>query len=154
MNNVHADGQAEDMIRAIQQLGCAELHTKTLYEKYVGELEEGIVEVEDKAVVEKQLAKIEWAVSEINSLANTRRKVMLKLYEMYDGDKSVWCEIKHLSTAAYTLFEAYQASDDDRDLLDMALDANKAFLSALSIFLGVEITECAACFAESIRAKE
>lgn len=153
MNNIHADGQAEDMIRAIQQLGCAELHAKTLYEKYVSELEEGIVNVDDKTVVQKQLDKIEWAVEQVNSLAETRRKVMLKLYEMYDGDKSVWCEIKHLATAAYTLFEAYQSSEDDRDLLDAATDANKAFLSALSVFLGVEIVSCASCFSEMIREK-
>lgn len=154
MNNIHADGQAEDMIRAITQIGCAELHAKTLYEKYVDELEEGIINVDDKAVVESQLKKIDWAIAEINSLAATRRKIMLKLYEMYEGDKSVWCMIKHLSTASYTLFEAYQASDDDRALLDMALDANRELLSALSVFLGVEITSCSACFAEAIRAKE
>lgn len=153
-NNIHADGQAEDMIRSITQIGCAELHAKTLYEKYVGELEEGIIDVDDKSVVEAQLKKIDWTISEINSLASTRRKIMLKLYEMYKGDKSVWCMIKHLSTASYALFEAYQASDDDRSLLDMALEANKSFLRSLSIFLGVEITECAACFADSLRAKE
>lgn len=154
MNNVHADGQAEDMIRAITQLGCAELHAKTLYEKYVGELEEGIVDVSDNDVVKKQLGKIECVVEQINSLASVRRKTMLKLFEMYQGDKSVWCEIKHLSAASYTLFEAYQASDDDREVLDLAMEANQELLKALSVFLGVEITSCAACFADSLRAKE
>lgn len=154
VNKHSSDGIAEDMIRSIVQLGCAELHAKTLYEKAVGELEEGLIDVKDPDILSGQLTKIDLLIEDIEQLAQTRRRVMLKLYDMYEGDKDFWCQIKHLGTAAYTLFEAYEASEDDRELLDMAMNANKAFLRALSRFLGVEITECAACFADALKARE
>lgn len=152
-NENSSDGIAEDIIRAIVQTGCAEAHAKTLYEKATAELENGIIDPDDTESVEAQVEKINDLTDEINELARIRRSAMLSLYEMYKGDKTYWCMIKHLGIASYTLFEAYQASDDDRDLLDLAMEANKAFIRALSHFLGVEITECAACFADMIRAK-
>lgn len=145
-----SDGMAEDLIRSITQLGCAEAHYKTLYEKSVAEIETGKVKEED---IPKQLAKIETIKENISDVANLRRKTMLLLFEKYDGDKSYWCEIKHLAIASYTLFEAYQASDDEF-VLELATDAQRAFTKALSAFLGTEITDCAACFAEMIRSKE
>lgn len=155
MKNEHSsDGIAEDIIRSIVQTGCAEAHAKTLYEKATAELENGIIDPDDTESVSAQVEKINDLVDEINELARIRRSEMITLYEMYQGDKTYWCMIKHLGIASYTLFEAYQASDDDRDLLDLAMDANKAFVRALSHFLGVEITECAACFADLIKAKE
>ena len=78
---------------------------------------------------------------------------MLYLFNMYHGDKSYWCEIKHLGIAAYTLFEAYEASEKDEDLLDLAMEAQKAFTRAMCSFLGKEITDCAACFAEMLKEK-
>lgn len=157
MENKHlnkaADGIAEDLIRSIVQTGCAEVHAKTLYEKTLGELEEGIVDVDDPEVVGKHVAKLDELTEEINALAELRRKTMVCLYEMYEGDKTYWCQIKHIGIASYTLFEAYQASDDDKELLDLAMSANKAFIRALSHFLGVEITECAACFADMVKSK-
>jgi hypothetical protein len=53
-----------------------------------------------------------------------------------------------------TLFEAYQASDDDAELLHMAYEANEAFTNAMSRFLGVEITSCAACFADALKGED
>ena len=50
-----------------------------------------------------------------------------------------------------TVFEAYEASDNDLELLNLAYEANKAFVSALSRFLGIELTDCAACFADSMK---
>lgn len=153
-NENSSDGIAEDIIRSIVQAGCAEAHAKTLYEKATAELEQGIINPDDIEAVQAQVEKINDLTEEINSIAQIRRSAMLTLYEMYQGDKTYWCMIKHLGIASYTLFEAYQASDDDRDLLDLATEANKAFVKALSHFLGVEITDCAACFADAVKAKE
>ena len=105
-------------------------------------------------VVEKHIQKINDTIEEINDLASSRRAIMLRLFEMYDGDKDYWCIVKHTSLAAFEAFEAYQASDDDTTLLNLALEANKRFIRALTHFLGVEITSCAACFADAIKAKE
>ena len=148
--NKAADGAAEDMIRSFVQIGCAEVHEKTLYEKALGELEG--LEEKDYNKANDILAKMDDIAEEIDRLASLRRKIMLRLYEMYHGDKNLWCQVKHLGIGAYTLFEAYQASDRDQELLDLAMEANKAFLRALSGFLGIEITECAACFADLIKA--
>ena len=54
MENKHSsDGIAEDMIRSFVQVGCAELHAKTLLEKFSAELENGIVDVEATIYCEK-----------------------------------------------------------------------------------------------------
>lgn len=152
MRNEHSsDGMAEDLIRSIVQMGCAEVHAKTLYEKTVAEMENGLIDVEDEEVLQAHLKKTETILDEIEHYASIRRRMMLYLFDMFDGDKSYWCEIKHLGIAAYTLFEAYEASDGEVELLDLAMEAQKAFVRAMCAFLGKEITDCAACFAEMIK---
>ena len=149
--NIQSDGIAEDLIRSIVQTACAEVHSKTLLEKFEAQLSDGIIDLNDDEAVQKQINLIEDVQFEINALAELRRSIMLKLFNMYNGDKNYWCLIKHLGVAAYTAFEAYQASDDDAELLNLAIEANKRFVKALTHFLGVEITDCAACFADMLR---
>lgn len=152
--NVHSsDGMAEDLIRSIVQMGCAEVHAKTLYEKAVSEFENGSIDTDDTELLQKKTAHIAELQEDITRYAEIRRKAMLYLYEKYKGDKSYWCEIKHLGIAAYTLFEAYEAEEDPA-LLDLAYDAQKAFTRALCGFLGVEITDCASCFGEMMKGKK
>lgn len=146
------DGASEDLIRSFVQIGCAELHAKTILEKAEAEMEEGIVDLEDPDAVDRQMKKISDIEEEMNMFAQLRRKTMLRLFDMYDGDKDYWCVIKHVGTGAYTLFEAYEATGDP-SLYELALDANKAFIRALTHFLGVEITDCAACFSDILKAK-
>ena len=153
-NRNSSDTAAEDLIRAFVQIGCAESHMKTLLEKAVSELENGLIDVEKPDVLTAQTEKITELTDEITETAQLRRRMMLKLFEMYDGDKSYWCLIKHLGIGAYTAWEVYQASDDDPALLEIAMDANKRFIKALSRFLGVEVVECAACFGDLMKAKK
>lgn len=155
--NGSADGMAEDIIRAICQLGASELHAKTNYEKANAELENGLIDVEDPDVLAKQLAKLERIREDINIYAELRRKAMLTLYELYENensDKEMWCMVKHLGMASTTLFEAYQGSDNDLAILTLAVDTNKAFVKALSEFLGAEVTDCASCISDYLKAKE
>lgn len=151
-NRNSSDGLAEDLIRAFTQVGCAESHAKTLLEKATAELDNGLIDIENHEVVEKQIEHINDLTDEINELAELRRDMMRYLQKMYpDGDKNYWCMVKHLACAQFTAFEVYQASDDDPELLNMALEANKRFVKALTHFLGVEISDCAACFADMIK---
>ena len=150
MATVNSDGAAEDLIRSFVQFSCAELHAKTILEKTESALENGIVDLENDEEVEKAIQKINDMSEELNMIAESRRSVMLALFDMYDGDKDYWCMVKHLGSGAYTLFEAYQATEDPM-LYSLALEANKSFIRALTHFLGVEITECSACFADMIR---
>lgn len=151
-NELSSSGIAEDLIRSYIQFGCAELHAKTLYEKTIAELNNGLVDVEDAEVVQKHLEKAEMFREDINTYAGLRRDVMRKLLDMFpNGDKAMWCQAKHLGLGMMTLFEAYQGSDDDAELLHMAYEANEAFTLAMSRFLGVEISSCAACFSDSIK---
>lgn len=145
------DGVAEDMIRSIVQLSCSELHQKTLYEKYTAELENGLIDDEE---TENQIEKIQEALEDLNELAQIRRRAMLTLFNLYDGDKSYWCQIKHLGSAAYCLMECYLASDDDAEILTLAMDANRAFVRAISHFIGVEITDCAACLSDLLKGQK
>lgn len=145
------DGIAEDLIRSIVQLSCSELHAKTLYEKYTAELENGLIDNEDQEVVDAQIEQIQDALEDLNELAQLRRRAMLTLFNMYDGNKDYWCQIKHLGAASYCLMECYLASDDDAELLTLAMDANRALVRAISHFIGVEITDCAACLSDLLK---
>lgn len=151
--NIQSDGVAEDLIRSFVQVGCAEVHAKTILEKYNAQLENGLIDLNDNKAVLEQTDKITAITDELNNLAELRRGLMLRLFNMYDGDKDYWCLVKHLGIGAYTLFEAYQASEDDPELYTLALEANKRFIYSLTHFLGVEITECAACFADILKSE-
>ena len=147
-------GAGEDLLRAIVQMACAEIHAQTLYYKHTSELDNGIVDVEDMNAVQSHLEKIEMFREDIEEYANLRRRMMNCLYEMFDNDKkdkNMWCQIKHLGASAYTAFETYQASDQDAELLLIAYDTNKAFVKAVTRFLGVEISDCASCFSDSMK---
>nr|DAL89373.1 MAG TPA: hypothetical protein [Caudoviricetes sp.] len=154
MKNIHStDGMAEDIIRSFVQVGSAEMHVKTLIEKRVSELENGFIDAEDGAAVARQLERISLLKDELCRLAEMRRADMLYLYRMYGGkgDKEKWCSVKHLGIAMMTAFEAWQASDNDEELLNMFLEKNSAFIKAVTGFLGVEITECASCFSDILK---
>lgn len=152
MENKHSsDGIAEDLIRTFVQFGCAELHTKTLIEKAEAEIKNNIIDIDDMDAMQKQADKLDNLNEQLVLQASMRRKLMLKLFDMFDGNKDYWCEVKHIGIGAYTLFECYQASDNDTELYMLALEANELFISALSQFLGKEITSCASCFADFVK---
>lgn len=152
MENKHSsDGIAEDLIRSFTQVMCMEIHTKTLIEKRISEIENGMVNEED---IPKQLEVIQGLKDDIEEQAEVRRSIMLYLYNLYGqkGNKEYWCMVKHASGAMYTMFEAWQASDRDEELLSMAIQINKMFIKSLTCFLGVEITECSSCFSDILKA--
>lgn len=149
--NIQSDGVAEDLIRSFVQLGCAETHMKTLIEKYNAELENGMVSDDEILHVADKISE---ATDEMNALAELRRGIMLYLFNQYKGDKDYWCLVKHLGIGSMTLFEAYQASDDDPELYTLYLESNKHFVKAITHFLGVEISDCAACLSDLLKAKK
>lgn len=149
MENPHSsDGIAEDLIRSFVQFGTAEMHLKTLVEKTLAKIENPSPDDPDDLM--EQLVGYEDQIEEVASL---RRKAMLTLFEMYNGNKDAWCLVKHLGIGAMQIFEAYQASDNDVELFNLWVESNKAFTKALCVFLGVEITDCAACFADMLKEK-
>ena len=153
MATVMSDGAAEDLIRAFIQAACSEGHYKTLIEKYSAELNNGIIDVEDADLVQRHLDQLNDAMSELDAVAELRRSLMRYLMEMYGGDTSYWCLVKHLGTAQYNAFEAYQATGDAA-LLNLSLELNARLTKALTRFLGVEITDCAACFTDALRGQK
>ena len=151
VNEFSEVGFAEDLIRSYVQFGCAEIHAMNLYYKSVAEMENGLIEVEDSDVLNAHIEKTDGYQEDIETYANMRRGVMRKLMSLFDGNKDMWCQAKHLGIGAMTLFEAYEGSDNDPELLSMAYEANKAFVRAVSRFLGVELTDCAACLSDSLK---
>lgn len=150
-------GASEDLLRSIVQVGCAEVHAWTLYNKATAELDNGLIDVEDMEVVQRQIEKIEMFREDIETYANLRRRMTKALFDMFDNekkDKNMWCQIKHLGIAMYTAFETYEASDNDPELLLIAYDTNKAFTKAVTRFLGVEISDCASCMSDSLKAEK
>lgn len=149
MENPHSsDGIAEDLIRSFVQFGSAEMHLKTLVEKTLAKIENPSPDDPDDLM--EQLVGYEDQMEEV---ASFRRKAMLALFELYNGNKDAWCLVKHLGIGAMQIFEAYQASDNDVELFNLWVESNKAFTKALCVFLGVEITDCAACFADMLKEK-
>lgn len=151
MATIVQDGATEDLIRAFQQMACAEGHYKTLIEKYQSELENGLIDVEDENVRNAHLDKLNGAIEELGMLAELRRSTMWQVMDAYEGDKNYWCLVKHLSMAEYTMFEAYQASDNDAALLNLYLAANARFVNAVTRWLGTEITSCASCLGDILK---
>lgn len=148
-----ADAKAEDLIRAMQQFGSAEMHAKSLYEQTVAQMENGLVDVDDPDELKKTTDKANYLLESIEELSQLRRNAAYALFNMYDGgDEKMWCLVKHLGIGSMQAFETYQASDDDPALLQLAIDANKAFNKALTAFIGAEITDCAACLGDYLKA--
>lgn len=144
-------GLSEDLLRSFIQVGCAELHLKTLLEKRVSEIENGMVS-EDNLM--KHLEIIDDIENDMEELAQIRREEMLYIFNAFGGkgDREQWCMVKHLGLASFTAFEAYQASDNDTDLQRMALDLNKKFIKAMTKFIGAEEwTDCASCFSDFMK---
>ena len=155
MKNPYSEtSQAEDLIRSLVQMGCAEVHAMTLYFKATAELDNGLVDVTDTDVVQKQIEKIEMFKEDISTYADLRRRMTKALFDLFDNeekDKLLWCQIKHLGLSAYQIMETYQASDDNPELLMLAYETNKAFTKAISRFVGVEVTECASCLGDALK---
>lgn len=151
-NVYSSSGAAEDLIRAFVQMGCAEMHLKTLYEKAVAEMENGIVDMSDADARGSHVEKMNAYIEDLKTTADLRRKMMLKCFSLFDeGDKDVWCMIKHLGISNMCAWETWQASDDDPELLDLAIESNKLFTSYLTRFFGMEITSCASCFSDALK---
>lgn len=144
-NDMSEVGYAEDLIRSYVQFGCAEIHAMTLYYKTLAQLENGIIEASDTVLDKLQLFK-----EDIDNYSDMRRRIMRKLYDIFEGDKDMWCQAKHLAIGAMTLFEAYEGSGDE-ELLVMAYEANKEFVKAMTRFLGIEITDCASCLSDFLK---
>lgn len=147
-------GASEDLLRAIVQMGAAEIHAMGLYFKTTAELENGLVDVEDPDTLQKQLETAEQYKEDVATYADLRRQMTNALADMVgtgDRNKDMWCMVKHLGLSMMQTFEAYENSDDNPTLLNLAYEANKAFTKAVTRFLGVEITDCAACFSDAMK---
>ena len=154
VNKASEIGSSEDLLRAIVQMGAAEIHAMGLYYKTVAEMENGLVNVEDNEVLQKQIEKSEMYREDIETYADLRRKMMNALMEMVgtdDANKDLWCMVKHLGLAMMQCFEAYENSDNNLGLLNIAYESNKVFTKAVTRFLGVEISDCAACLSDSLK---
>lgn len=165
MNNpMSSNGVAEELIRTFIQFGCAELHAKTLLEKNTSKLDNGLIDVTNSEILNAKLSEVEELTKDIEMYAELRRDSMRKLYSLFPDDeltddekesrKSMWCTVKHLGVGMFTAFEAYEATDNDVDLYNLYLQANKAFIRAVTRFIGVEITECSSCFGDMLKGEK
>lgn len=153
-NKLSEVGAGEDLLRAIVQMGAAEIHAMGLYYKTTAEMENGLVNIDDNEVLQKQLDKAEQYREDIETYSDLRRQMMSALMDMVgteEANKDMWCMVKHLGLSMMQCFEAYENSENNLTLLNIAYDANKAFTLAVTRFLGVEITDCSACLSDSLK---
>lgn len=152
-NNQSSEGLAEDLIRSFTQIACVELHTKTLIEKYNSKLSNGLFDNDEE--MQELTYKVDDLKEDLIELAEMRRNDMRYLVKLFDkSNLDYWCIVKHKAIAMYTSFEAYQASNDDAELYIYFLEKNKTFIKSLTMFLGIEITDCASCFSDFLKRKE
>ena len=147
-------GSAEDLLRAIVQMGAAEIHAMGLYYKTTAEMENGLVDIDDNEVLQKYLDKANMYLEDIETYAVLRRRMTTALKDMVgteNADKDLWCMVKHLGLSMMQCFEAYENSDNNLELLNLAYEANKAFTKAVTRFLGIEVTECSSCLSDSLK---
>lgn len=147
-------GAGEDLLRAIVQMGAAEIHAMGLYYKTTAEMENGLVDIDDNEVLQKYLDKANMYLEDIETYAVLRRRMTTALKEMVgteNADKDLWCMVKHLGLSMMQCFEAYENSDNNLELLNLAYEANKAFTKAVTRFLGIEITDCSACMSDLMK---
>ena len=150
-------GAGEDLLRAIVQMGAAEIHAMGLYYKTIAEMENGLVNIDDNEVLQKQIEKSDMYREDIETYADLRRQMMNALMSMVGTDeanKDLWCMVKHLGLAMMQTFEAYENSDNNLELLNIAYESNKAFTKAVTRFLGIEITSCSACLSDALKGEE
>ena len=147
-------GAGEDLLRAVVQMGAAEIHAMGLYFKTTAEMENGLVNIDDPEVLQKQIDKAEMYREDIETYATLRRQMTTALKDMVgteEANKDMWCMVKHLGLSMMQCFEAYENSDNNLELLNLAYEANKAFTKAVTRFLGIEITSCSACLSDSLK---
>ena len=153
--NVNSEvGSAEDLLRAVVQMGAAEIHAMGLYFKTTAEMENGLVNIDDPEVLQKQIDKAEMYREDIETYATLRRQMTTALKDMVgteEANKDMWCMVKHLGLSMMQCFEAYENSDNNLELLNIAYEANKAFTKAVTRFLGIEITSCSSCLSDALR---
>ena len=155
--NVNSEvGSSEDLLRAVVQMGAAEIHAMGLYFKTTAEMENGLVNIDDPEVLQKQIEKAEMYREDIETYATLRRQMTTALKDMVgteEANKDMWCMVKHLGLSMMQCFEAYENSDNNLELLNLAYEANKAFTKAVTRFLGVEISDCSACLSDALKGK-
>lgn len=155
--NVNSEvGSAEDLLRAVVQMGAAEIHAMGLYFKTTAEMENGLVNIDDPEVLQKQIEKAEMYREDIETYATLRRQMTTALRDMVgteEANKDMWCMVKHLGLSMMQCFEAYENSDNNLELLNLAYEANKAFTKAVTRFLGVEISDCSACLSDALKGR-
>lgn len=153
--NVNSEvGASEDLLRAVVQMGAAEIHAMGLYFKTTAEMENGLVNIDDPEVLQKQIDKAEMYREDIETYATLRRQMTTALKDMVgteEANKDMWCMVKHLGLSMMQCFEAYENSDNNLELLNLAYEANKAFTKAVTRFLGIEISDCSACLSDSLK---
>lgn len=156
MNNTYSNsGTAEDLVRAFANAACAEMHLKTIFEKTTSDLKHGFYNQDDPNAGLELAQKAQEYRSDLMELAQLRRQLMLAAYALFeDGDKELWCMVKHLAITNMCAWESWLSSDDDDSLLNLAIESNQIFIQYLARFFGVEVTDCASCFADFIKATE
>lgn len=146
-------GEAEELINTLLNAVAAEYHARITYEKYwslinvkgIPDVQEEL-ETRDKMHFQKQL---------LEKITTYRRNVMTSLYEVGDeGNKDLWCTLKHLAEVMETSFEVWQTDLSDARKEDMYHDSVELFNLAVSEFLGFVPVTCSACLADAMEQQQ
>lgn len=147
MNSNTNSGLLEDLIRSMVQLSALELHAKTQCEKA-----EYNLQVVDQEELEDAIEVLGKAESNLLKVTEHRRTVMrLIIGFVPNADPTKWCEVKHISMAMITAFEAMQADQSHTGLADYFYGINRLFIETISDWLHLDIPPCASCFEDALK---
>ena len=155
-NKNSSSGVAEDALRAIREARALENHQFTLMMELDSKWKDSLNADElDTDALERVMEDVRESVEDMLKISQIRRKRMKYATDIFNnkGDEKKWCSIKHVLGLIESTFEIWQADPTPENFEDL-VDVNELTIKFITKWLGVEITSCAACFGDILKATE
>lgn len=160
VNKDSSVGITEDLLTNIMHLCASEYHLNILIRKYEDQItfwyNDGMPEFQsaedlDNIVINEGIIKD--CVETLSNITVQRRNAMklLKSQANENGNKDMWCLLKHMLTATVTAFEVWQVNLLDEHTKRIFIDQSRATNQVIAMFLGYEVTPCSACLTDQMK---
>lgn len=151
MNKKSSIGLAEELIGALTNQTAEEQHLKVMLDDTDARIKNGLYDTDEELanLIEKHDRLHEY----IRTATDTRRRTLAYLYDLgtKEQDQKFWCTVKHKIASTGMLFEAMQAADMEDDILEeLYFDSKEQLNLYITEFLGLTITACSTCVADSL----
>lgn len=159
VNKNSSVGKVEDMLTQIKNQIAIEYHLNILVKKYEDQIAFWYAGGDTSALSDTEITELNATEDKVmqtevllRTATDTRRNAMKALLELAndDGNKDLWCTLKHVLVAEITAFEVWQVDLNDVHAKQRFLDVERLTNQVVALFLGYEITPCSACLADQL----